>query len=155
MISVRWLRSGRGQATVEFALVLPLLLLLLVGIVEFGLFTSHMVVLRSGSYDLVRLASVDADESALIDKATIVARQVVGAAAAPAVLESGSALVVEYEAGGSSLVLNLSPYAGRTQGDQITVDWAWHFRPIFVGWILGESDLTVSATGVVEYPPPD
>lgn len=43
-----WVRSMRGQALLEFALVLPILLLLVFGIIEFGrVFHSYLVVTQA------------------------------------------------------------------------------------------------------------
>src|SRR5581483_10670738 len=43
------IRAERGQAAVEFALVLPLLLVLLLGIVQFGIAFSHYVTLTDAA----------------------------------------------------------------------------------------------------------
>ena len=43
------IRAERGQAAVEFALVLPLLIVLLLGIVEFGVAFSHYVTLTDAT----------------------------------------------------------------------------------------------------------
>src|SRR5581483_7955431 len=43
------IRAERGQAAVEFALVVPLLLVLLLGIVEFGIAFSHYVTLTDAT----------------------------------------------------------------------------------------------------------
>ena len=49
MTARRDIRSEPGQAAVEFALVLPLLLVLLLGIVQFGIAFSHYVTLTDAA----------------------------------------------------------------------------------------------------------
>ena len=52
-------RGERGQATVEFAIVLPLVLLLIVGIVEFGTAFNYWISLNHISNEGSRWTSVD------------------------------------------------------------------------------------------------
>ena len=60
--------SDRGQSIVEFALVVPLLLLLLVGIIEFGRLWMTMNVLTGAAREGVRVAAVTApDEDRVIN----------------------------------------------------------------------------------------
>jgi|SRR5579862_1842605 len=49
MSAQRHIRSERGQAAVEFALVLPLLLVLFLGIIEFGIVFNHYVTLTDAT----------------------------------------------------------------------------------------------------------
>ena len=61
----RRLRRDRedGAALVEFALVLPLLLTLLIGIVEFGWALGNNLDVRHGGREAARLVAVNADTS--------------------------------------------------------------------------------------------
>jgi Flp pilus assembly protein TadG len=54
-----------GQALVEFALVLPVFLLLLVGIVDFGRGYSAWNTIQNGAREGARLAAVNPDEDAI------------------------------------------------------------------------------------------
>ncbi len=54
----RRLRSGKGQSLVEFAIVLPILLLLVLGIVDFGLGFKSYVVLTNATREGARYAVV-------------------------------------------------------------------------------------------------
>jgi Flp pilus assembly protein TadG len=56
------IRSNRGQAVVEFALVFPLLLLVCFGITEFGRAWMTMNILTSAAREGVRLAAVTAPD---------------------------------------------------------------------------------------------
>ncbi len=95
-----WDRDSRGQALVEMALVLPLLLLLLLGLVEFGrIFNAHLV-LTAASREGARAAAVGRPDS-----------EVEEAVRAAAELYDGPALGVE-----------IDPAAGnRSRGDPVEV----------------------------------
>lgn len=60
-------RDERGQAMTEFALVLPILLLILMGIVEFGRIFHAYIVINEAARDAVRYVSVAASESEVRD----------------------------------------------------------------------------------------
>jgi hypothetical protein len=51
-------RSDRGAAAVEFALVLPVLLLLLFGIIEYGIYFSDQISTRHGAASGARMAAI-------------------------------------------------------------------------------------------------
>ena len=55
----RFARSDDGAAAVEFALVFPILVLILFGIVDYGLYFSNSIGARSGLQSAVRQAVVD------------------------------------------------------------------------------------------------
>lgn len=54
MVKINPVKNNRGAALVEFAIVLPLLLLLLVGIIEFGLLFYNKQVLTNASREGAR-----------------------------------------------------------------------------------------------------
>jgi Flp pilus assembly protein TadG len=56
-------RGERGAAAVEFALVVPLLLLLVFGMIDFGWAINRYTVLNNATREGVRLASLGADSS--------------------------------------------------------------------------------------------
>ena len=58
----RWIRTAdRGQATLELALCLPAVALLLAGIVEFGLWVGDRTRVIHAAREAVRVAAVDPD----------------------------------------------------------------------------------------------
>lgn len=65
-ILVSFARENRGQSVIEFALVLPLLLVLLFGITEFGRAWMTMNVLTSAAREGARLAVVTAPDEAAV-----------------------------------------------------------------------------------------
>ncbi len=58
-------RSERGQATVEFALVLPLLLLLTVAVVQVARVTAHQIAVVDAARAGARVAAVGPDDAAV------------------------------------------------------------------------------------------
>src|SRR5947208_2445894 len=62
----RRIRDQRGQALVEFALLLPLLALILVGVIEVGIWIFTDVDLSSGTREAGRLLSSSKDDSSAI-----------------------------------------------------------------------------------------
>lgn len=62
--------SERGAVAVEFAILLPVLLLLLLGIVEFGRAYSAQIALSQGARESVRIMAITDDEAAARSAAT-------------------------------------------------------------------------------------
>lgn len=62
-------RSDRGQATVELALVLPVLLLFLLALVQTALVARDQLLVQDAARAAVREASVGADEGRVVDAA--------------------------------------------------------------------------------------
>ncbi len=60
----RFFRSERGQAMVEFALVLPFLLALLCGIIDFGWLYYNQITLNNAAREGARYAVIHYDSSA-------------------------------------------------------------------------------------------
>jgi uncharacterized membrane protein len=58
-------RSERGQATVELALVLPLVVVLLLVLVQGGVLARDQVLVTHAAREAARAAAVDADEKAI------------------------------------------------------------------------------------------
>lgn len=66
------LQKKRGQAIVEFALILPIFILILVGIMEFGLLFHQYLVVTSASREGARTAALggtDAETVAIVNAA--------------------------------------------------------------------------------------
>ena len=60
------LRKKRGQAMVEFALVLPIFIVLLMGIMEFGLLFHQYLVVTSASREGARAAAVGGTDAEIM-----------------------------------------------------------------------------------------
>lgn len=63
----RIFKSEKGQSLVEFALVLPILLLLVFGIVEFGRAFNTYLIISNASREGARYAVVGAENGEIID----------------------------------------------------------------------------------------
>jgi Flp pilus assembly protein TadG len=123
-------RSERGQALAEFALVLPLVLLFIAGIIEFGRAWNIKQIVtdaaREGArYTVVKTAGVDSNDV----KAKIMERLALGS------IETAS--------------ITIAPGADwRQTGLPMTVTVATQFRMGLVGvllnWVGAPSDVTIS-----------
>jgi Flp pilus assembly protein TadG len=125
----------RGTAAVEFALVLPILLLIVFGIIDFGRALNAQIVLSGAARDGVRLAALGYPDAAI---------QARVAAAAPDL--SGVAATV---------AASCPPGAGPTANAQVNVSYSFSFiTPIgAVAGFLGGSGLgapiVLTAQGVM------
>lgn len=63
-------RRDRGSSAVEFALVFPLLVTLIFGIIDFGMFVNANVTTANATRDAARAASLSASESEIRAQAT-------------------------------------------------------------------------------------
>lgn len=63
------IRSQKGQATVELALTLPILILLIFGIIDFGRIFHASLTLDHAGREAARIASLGAADSEIISKA--------------------------------------------------------------------------------------
>lgn len=117
--------SDRGQAIVEFALVVPILLLLLVGIIEFGRLWMIMNVLTGAAREGVRVAAVTAPDE---DR----------------VRNTVQNYLISANLSGSTITV-----AGPNASSEVTVTVQLNYNTIFFGFIPGLSSsfqLTRSAT---------
>jgi len=62
-----WNGSSRGQTLVEFALLSPIIILLLVGIIDFGVAMDRRIVLQHAAREGARMAAVTDDMDRICD----------------------------------------------------------------------------------------
>ncbi|WP_228550151.1 TadE/TadG family type IV pilus assembly protein [Salinibacillus xinjiangensis] len=93
------MKSERGQAAVELALTLPILLLLIFGMIDFGRIFHAYLTLEHTSRESARVASVGATNTDIIDYA----------------YQAASGLNSE------ELIVHISPETNRTRGTYVTV----------------------------------
>jgi hypothetical protein len=61
-------RSSKGQTLVEFALISPIIILLLVGIIDFGMAMDRRIVLQHAAREGARMAAVTDDTDAICNR---------------------------------------------------------------------------------------
>ncbi len=117
--------SDRGSATVEFALVLPLVFVVVLGLVQVGLVVRDRLLVEAAARSGARAAAIQADPDA-IDQAAM--------AAAPG-LDPTRAQVFVARVG--------------SRGDPVTVHIAYDdpFRVPLVAWLLGPGVMLTADAG--------
>ncbi len=121
------LKDEKGQSMVEFAMILPVLLLILVGIIEFGFMFSGYLTLTNASRESARAISLGATDAIATQRA------------------KDSSMQLD----GSQMVVVISPSAAtRQQGDMVTVTitYEYDFLTPFMEAILGGNFLLKTDT---------
>ncbi|MGJ7919181.1 TadE/TadG family type IV pilus assembly protein [Neobacillus sp. LXY-4] len=124
------MRSEKGQSLVEFALVLPVLLLLLFGIVDFGrIFHAYLTIDQAGR-EAARVASIGNDDGVIKNTA----------------INYGESINLQ----GSQVTIN--PPSTRASGDEveITIIYPIDFLTPVIGDIVSPLTLTDKTTMRVE-----
>ena len=127
MRTLRERRAGRqrGSAVVEFALVLPLVLIVVLGLVQVGLVVRDRLLVESAARAGARAAALQ-DDPAAIEAAAL---------AAGAGLDAG--------------LVQVGTLRDGSRGDPVTVRITYEdpFRVPLVGWLVG-SGVTMTASAV-------
>ncbi|MBS8266579.1 pilus assembly protein [Mesobacillus boroniphilus] len=116
------MRSEKGQSLVEFALVLPLLVLLLFGIVDFARIFHVYLTMDHAGREAARAASIGKDDTTI--------KSVAVGDGASINLTEGNVLI--------------TPEGTRTSGTDvvITINYSINFLTPVIGNIIGEVNLT-------------
>ena len=125
-------KNNSGQSMVEFALILPILLLLIMGIIEFSFIFTNYLAMSNASREAARSISLGSTD-------TVAEQRIYDVAS---ILEK------------SRLSIDIDPIGGnRTQGDMVTVslEYDYNFLTPIINGLLGEAfKLQTSATMRVE-----
>jgi Flp pilus assembly protein TadG len=111
----RWRHSEKGQATVEFALVVPILIWLLVGLVDVARMVNAVFIIQHSAREGVRLGVTGASDTEVVDRAVMVA----------ATLDT------------SQLAVTVSPAAPRSTGSDIAVTVTYNYKVMALMGIIG------------------
>jgi len=130
------LRSDSGAVTVEFALIVGILMMLVFGIIEFGLFFSRYQMVQSAAREGARHAAIRATESEITTQITD--------AAQPYGINpvSGIQITVDGSSAGDP------PCTSDTRGDQVVVSWDQSFQDAIVLPFIPDIDITTEVSGV-------
>ena len=125
----RFVQATRAQSLVEFALVVPLLLILVFGIIDFGMGLSRWIVITNATREGARLGAVGRPP-AEVEAKTI--------AASSGIIDSSN-VIVDYQDVGAN------GYAG-DGGDAVVVKVTYEYNfATPLGALLNRSSVTLSA----------
>ncbi len=130
--AARRVRTEEGQATVEFALVLPVLAVIIVAIIQFGGLYNHYVSITDGARAGARLPAVSRTAS----NPVAVTKQ--------AILDSLPALDP------AKLGVTVTPSPPWTSGQQVTVTATYPYKISLLGMVVKSGRLSSSTTERVE-----
>ncbi|MBN8210563.1 pilus assembly protein [Bacillus sp. NTK071] len=124
------MKSEKGQSMVEFALVLPVLVMLLFGIVDFGRIFHAYITIDHASREAARVASIGESDSKIVSTA----------------VTSGSSIHL------SSGQVSVSPGGTKTAGSdvRVTITYPITFLTPVISSISGPITLSSSAAMRVE-----
>jgi Flp pilus assembly protein TadG len=124
------IRDERGQTMAEFAIVLPILIVLLFGIVQFGILFNNYVTLTDAARAGARAAAVSRQNGNPSGTATA------------AVRSSANDL--------DQAKLGVTVSSAWTPGSQVTVTATYPYAISLLGWVVTSGNLTTKTTEAVE-----
>ena len=128
----RWLEDEEGQALVEFALITPFLLMMLIGIIEFGRAWNLHQVVTDAAREGARKGAVYDPSVTENDVRNVVLQRLGQTGIPPAAVTITLANVL----GGSDTPLNV----------RVSVPYRFVFFGPLVGWTLGQRDIELVAS---------
>jgi Flp pilus assembly protein TadG len=135
-------RNEKGQAMVEFAIVLPILLVLVFGIIQFGITFNHYLTLT----DAVRVGARQASVSRLVPNPAAVAEARVRSAASGSLSDANLPAALPVTVTYSPLDSSGAP----TQGGDVTVTAKYRYDINLLGFVVKSGWLTSETTERVE-----
>jgi len=137
------LRADDGQAMVEFAMILPLLVALLLGIVQFGIIFNNYETLTDAS----RVAARRAATSRFIGDNGASARTAAKNAASNLNLTDSQ---IDIQSCLPPATYPCSPQDWTTTGDEVTVKLTYPYNIKILDWTVSSGNLTVIAKEALE-----
>ena len=130
-------RSQTGQAIVEFAFVLPILLLMILGIIEFSLLLYDKAVITNASREGARVGIVAQDRSNI---------SAINTTISDAVNNYCRNNVISF--GSTTVTIPAPAWSGYTFGDSLTVtvnfNYTWLVLPHFISGFGSAKQITAS-----------
>lgn len=126
------LRSDRGQTAVEFALLAPILIALLLGIIQVGVAFSHYLAVTDAARAAARQAVVARFDGATVDDIQQAAKDAAGGLAVGVTVDDPAD--PSFTHAGSTL--------------QVTVTYPYSIK--ILGWAVSSGDLSSTMTGRLE-----
>lgn len=126
---MKFIKNEKGQSLVEFALLVPLLILILMSIIEFGLFFNSFIIISNSTREGARLGSLGGTDIEIELR----------------IKETATAL------DSNKMTISITPnYGSRSRGDMITVKVTYDYVLIspIVSEILSPSINLVSDTSM-------
>lgn len=140
MIRLRNRHRRRGQTLVEFALILPIFLLVLMGIFDFGRAVYYYNTLSNAAREAVRVAIVDQNTTAITDTAV---------SHAASVGVTSSDVTVEFRTADLSAAC-AAPYAVGCVA-VVTVNYQYSAATPIISNLLGTIDMNATTRQGIEY----
>lgn len=149
----RGITSCRGQNLVEFALIAPVMFILLFGIIDFGLALNQRITFEHAAKEGARYASVHLtqDPSTCLDVLNRANERICGATTCNTVASAGQVTVSYWhDTGGGTEASTTSPIFG----DTVRVSIPYHFKIIAMagGWSISGN---VKGEAALEEPIPN
>lgn len=108
-------KRDRGQATVEMALVLPILIWLLIGLVDIARMANAYLIIQHASREAVRLGITGASDTQIAQRA----------------------LAQSTTLDRTRLTITVTPTGSRTTGSDVTVAIRYHYKVLALMGIIG------------------
>ena len=120
----RLIKANKGQALVEFALILPLLLLLIFGVIEFGRIFGAELTVNNSAREGARLGAIGATDSLIVTRVLNSSGMLDSAKVAVTItpVESSRVRGGEIQVNVSYPVTVFAPFISAITGETVTVD---------------------------------
>jgi Flp pilus assembly protein TadG len=128
------IKNEKGQTATEFALVLPILAVVLFGIIQFGIIFNNYVTLTDAARAASRKGAVSRQES-----------DPKGACEA-----AGYAAGANLSNPGTDFILTCTPSAGWAAGSDVTVSASYPYSVNLLGWVIASGRLDTTMKERVE-----
>lgn len=146
MISMRKRDRRRAASLVEFAFVVPVLLLILMGILEYGRFLFTLQLVNNAAREGARYAVVNTNTDTTAGVQTYVDNYLAGQGGSQYVGYSASSNITVYKADPTTGANSGTAWTNANWGDSIGVTITGTYQPILPGLLKMSGTITVTGT---------